>query len=63
MPTNTVPELSKTSCFKDDLPRIQRLCEVLEARERRGYSSHHVVSLMLDTLEAELGLKKKTKAA
>jgi hypothetical protein len=54
MPTDTSLELTSTKCFKDDTARIKRLGEVLEARERTGFSSQHTLSRALDALEREL---------
>ena len=46
--------LTAARCFKVDAPRIQRLGEILEAKERAGFASQHTLSRALDALEREL---------
>jgi hypothetical protein len=63
MPTDTTLELSKATCFKDDLARMKRLGESLEAKEKAGFAQQHTVARALDALERELSAQAQEAPA
>jgi hypothetical protein len=63
MPTDTDLELTKTACFRGDVARIKRFAEILEAREKAGFSSQHVVTRALDALEKLISQPTQDSAA
>ena len=57
------PAMTQTKCFRDDTARIKALGDRLEASERTGFSSQHVISRALDALAEKLGLSPDSRTA
>lgn len=48
------PALTQARCFKEDTPEIQRLSEILEAREKARFNTEHVIHWALAALAEKL---------